>query len=75
MLKPHMCACIHTHTQNSRKEPATKTGMQGVIALVEVQTFHRCLIVHMGQASLKMNTRYIKCTLSLFRLSFVYLIL
>lgn len=43
--------------------------MQRVIALVEVQAFHRCLIVHMGQSSLEMNRQYIKYTLSLPRSS------
>jgi len=65
---------MHLYTQNSRKEPATKTGMQRVVALVEAQAFHRCLIVHMGQASLEMNRQYIKCTLSL-PVPLVYLIL
>lgn len=56
----HICV----HATNGRK-PATKTGMQRAIALAEVQTFHRCLIVYMGQTSFEMNREYIKCTLSL----------
>lgn len=63
MLKPHMCACIHTHKiQEKNQLPKLECR---VIALVKVQAFHRCLIVHMGQASFEMNRQYIKCTLSL----------
>lgn len=60
-----MYVCKNTCTQNSRKEAASQAGMWAVIAVVEVQAFPRCLIIHMEQASLKMNRQYIKYTLSL----------